>query len=224
MSALLHPVGSQPARVYWRRRLVALLLAGALLALGLVAVNAALGRGAAEAAGPDAAGATVEGDAAAGTDDGTTTDEAASDGAAADGAADDGAAADGPVACGPEQITLALTADARSYAAGVTPVFTVTITNVSAASCTIDAGEAKRQVLVTSGADRIWASTDCPAEPAERLLLLPAGAQDSVAVTWARVRSAEGCGDGLPEPRPGTYTAVASVAGVSSTAAVFELG
>lgn len=219
MSALLHPVGSQPARVYWRRRLVALLLAGALLALGLVAVNAALGQGAAEAAGPDAAGATVEGDAAAGTDDGTTADEAADD-----EAADDGAAADGPVACGPEQITLALTADARSYAAGVTPVFTVTITNVSAASCTIDAGEAKRQVLVTSGADRIWASTDCPAEPAERLLLLPAGAQDSVAVTWARVRSAEGCGDGLPEPRPGTYTAVASVAGVSSTAAVFELG
>lgn len=212
MSALLHPVGPRPARVYWRRRLMALLLTGALLALGSVAVNAALGRGAAEAAAPQ--GSTDPGEVPA--------DQDQQD--AGTGQTQDSAGADGPVACGPESITLALTADARSYPAGVTPVFTVTITNVSTASCTIDAGEAKRQVLVTSGSDRIWASTDCPAEPAERMLLLPAGAQDSVAVTWPRVRSAEGCSDGLPEPRPGTYTAVAAVAGVSSAAAVFDLG
>ncbi len=121
-------------------------------------------------------------------------------------------------------MSITLTADQRTYAAGAQPVFTVTITNTSNASCKIDAGEAKREVLVKSGTDRIWSSLDClAADSPSRLLLLQAGARDETAVTWSRIRSAPGCAAVTATPKPGTYTAVATVAGVSSTAAVFDL-
>jgi hypothetical protein len=132
--------------------------------------------------------------------------------------------ATGPAECGPQTVSITLTADQRTYAAGAQPVFTVTITNTSGSSCKIDAGEAKREILVKSGNDRIWSSLDCvPADSPARLLLLQSGARDETAVTWSRVRSAPGCAAVTATPRPGTYTAVATVAGVSSTAVVFDL-
>ena len=203
MSALMHPVGPRPARVYWRRRIVLLaLLATAVIILA----NVLAGRGTAQAA-QDPAGAPG---AAEQTPDPQTSPDAGSTA--------------GPAKCGEGSLSIALSADHRTYAAGANPVFTVTLTNTSDASCVVDAGEASRGILITSGTDRIWSSLDCPAtENAERTLLLPAGGRDESVVTWTRIRSAEGCTDGLPAPKPGYYQAVASLAGVSSTAAVFEL-
>ncbi len=203
MSALMHPVGPRPPRVYWRRRIVLLAL---LAAAGIIVASVLGGRGAAQAA-QDPAGASGAAE--------QTPDPQTSEGA-------DSTA--GPVTCGEGSLSITLTADHRTYAAGANPVLTVTLTNTSDASCVVDAGEASRGVLITSGADRIWSSLDCPAtENAERTLLLPAGGRDESVVTWTRIRSAEGCADGLPTPKPGYYQAVAGVAGVSSTAAVFEL-
>jgi hypothetical protein len=89
----------------------------------------------------------------------------------------------------------------------------------------VDAGLANQALVITSGADRIWSSADCPSEASgERLLLMAPGAAEAMPVAWPRVRSAEGCAGDLPEPRPGTYTAVAVVAGVQSGQVVFELG
>lgn len=203
MSALMHPVGPRPARVYWRRRIILLAL---LATVAIVAANVLGGRGAAQAAQDPAGGAG----AAQQTPDPQTT-----------GGTDSTA---GPAACGEGSLSVTLTADHRTYAAGANPVFTVTLTNTSDVSCVVDAGEASRGILITSGSDRIWSSLDCPAsENATRTLLLPAGGRDESAVTWTRIRSAQGCTDGLPTPKPGYYQAVASVAGVSSTAAVVEL-
>ncbi|MCV2393234.1 hypothetical protein OEB99_02835 [Actinotalea sp. M2MS4P-6] len=212
MSALLHPVGPRPPRVYWLRRVVALVAVAAVVALALVLGNALVGGSSADGATADPSAAADPG---SGTDAGTGTE-----GDAQDGSTDTG---DGPVACTPEQLSLSLTADARTYPAGSNPVFTVAITNVGDSSCTVDAGELNRQILVSSGSDRIWASTDCPADTSERILLLAAGARDESAYTWPRVRSDEACSEGLPAPRAGTYTATASLAGASSTAAVFDL-
>ncbi len=217
MGAVLHPVGPRSSRVYWVRRLVVVLAVLALVALGVV-----VGR------------ALTNGDAHAGADANSESEDAtaddASDGAAEPGATDqdaagqeDGVDGSGPTACDAATITLTLTADQQSYSAGQKPVFTVTITNTSSASCTIDAGEANREILITSGNDRIWSSTDCPSEPTERNLLLPAGGRDESAVTWQQVRSAPECPGDLSAPRPGTYQATATVAGVSSTAVVFQL-
>lgn len=203
MSALMHPVGPRPARVYWRRRIVLLAL---LAVVAIVAATMLNGRGDAHAAEdpPGGSGADQQ------TPAPQTSESAES--------------TTGPVACGEGSLSITLAADQRTYAAGANPVFTVTLTNTSDASCVVDAGEASRGILITSGTDRIWSSLDCPAtENAKRTLLLPAGGRDESVVTWTRIRSAEGCTDGLPAPKAGTYQAVASVAGVSSTAAVFDL-
>ena len=221
MSALLHPVGPRPPRVYWVRRAVAIGLAVALVAIALVLVNSVLGGATANGADGTTEGALGT-DAAGGTSDGTAGDGTVAVSDATTGT-EDAVASGTPEACTPDQLSLALTADARAYPAGALPVFTVSLTNVSGTSCTVDAGEASREVLITSGSDRIWSSLDCPAEPAERRLLLPAAGRDDYAVTWQRVRSAAGCTADLPAPRPGTYTAVATLAGASSTGAVFEL-
>jgi hypothetical protein len=129
--------------------------------------------------------------------------------------------------CEAGDLQLALTSDATGYAAGATPSFTVTITNAADSSCTVDVGTASLEVLVTSGSDRIWSSLDCAvegADGAERVLLLAAGAQETAAVPWARVRSDATCSAGLPEPRPGTYHAVATLVGAQSADLVFTLG
>ncbi|NTW41766.1 MAG: hypothetical protein HGA44_18110 [Cellulomonadaceae bacterium] len=210
MSFLLHPPGDQPARVYWVRRLVvaaALLLTVALVVGLAIAVRSLLGGGQADADVPPdtAAGAAT-----------TATTPPAEQTEVTDQT--------GPVACTPTDLTLTLTSDARTYPAGTSPVLTVAMTNSGTATCTVDAGEAAREILITSGPDRIWSSLDCPAEPAERLLLLEPGARDEVAVTWPRIRSESGCTAGLPEPRAGTYTVTVTVLGVSGTAVVFDLG
>lgn len=203
MSTVLHPVGPQPERVYWIRRLLIVLAA-----VVAVLVVSALVRGG------------LDPDAAAVTDD-AGAEEPADGEAPADAAATDPG---GPAACTAAELALTLTTSTRSYPAGALPVFTVAITNTGTMSCTVDAGDATREILITSGADRIWSSLDCPTEAGERLLLLEPGARDAVDVTWPRVRSAEGCATGLAEPRAGTYNAVTTLLGAQSAPAVFDLG
>jgi len=203
MSTILRPVGPQPARVYWLRRAV---VVGALVLVVLLLWSMVRGAGGGDAAADDAP------DTAQATE--PVAEEPAEDG---DDAARTCAAAD---------LTLVVTADAATYAAGANPTFTVRITNTSDSSCTVDAGEKTRELLVTSGSDRIWSSLDCVADDApERVLLLPAGASDEpVSVAWPRVRSNEQCGEGLPAPRPGTYHVVAKLVGAESQPATFTLG
>ncbi len=203
MSALMHPVGPRSAAVYWRRRAVVLVALIAVVALVLVVGNAVLGRS-------SATGATAE----------PTTEESAAE---PEAAAEPDDTADGPVGCTPDQLSLTLAADAQAYPAGSDPVFTVALTNTGDASCTLDASEVNRQILVSSGSDRIWASNDCPADTEERILLLAAGARDEVAVTWPRIRSDEACSADLPEPRAGTYTAVVTIGDTMSPRVVFQL-
>jgi len=202
MSTVLHPVGSQPPRVYWIRRLAVLLvlaLVGVLLGVGWWLV---FGR-------PD--GST--GPPTTGSTDQPVTE-----------VQDEAEGPTGPVACAAADLTVTLTADGRSYPAGTSPAFALAVTNGGATSCTLDAGEGQREVLITSGSDRIWSSLDCVADPAESLQLIEAGGRYDATVPWSRVRSAQGCPADLAEPRPGTYTAVATMLGAVSAPVVFDLG
>lgn len=112
---------------------------------------------------------------------------------------------------------------ARNYAAGQNPVIKVTVKNASDQPCIVDVGEAARAVAITSGTDPVWTSTDCPAEPAAREVLLQAQGIDASEVTWPRVRSAATCPTGLPEPGAGTYHVVAKLGDVASEDTVFSL-
>jgi hypothetical protein len=198
------PASRPPARVLWVRRLVALTVL-ALVVVGVYLVGSFLVSA--------VKGLLPSGEPAAQTQDQPSH------------AASQPAAGTVPQPCAPAAVSIGLTADATTYAAGANPTFTVHLETIGSVPCTVDAGEALRQVVITSGDDRVWASTDCvPADAAGRLLLLEPGFPDETPLTWTRVRSAEGCPKGLPAPRPGTYQAVATILGVSTEPTVFGLG
>jgi hypothetical protein len=193
---VLRPEGSLPARVYWVRRAVVVLVLVLVVVLAVFGVRALLGGGGDDAAAPTGAATTP-----APTEDETT---------------------EGTPACEPGAIGLEMIADATTYPAGAQPTFTIRITNTGSTTCLLDAGDAQRQVLITSGSDRIWASTDCAAGETLQLLLAPDQA-DERQVQWDRTRSVEGCTPDQPQAQPGTYQAVLALGGVSTEPVVFGL-
>lgn len=193
---VLRPEGSLPARVYWVRRAVVVLVLVLVVVLAVFGVRALLRGG-----GDDAAAPTGDGTTSAPTSEETT---------------------EGTPACEPGAIGLELTADATTYPAGSLPTFTLRLTNTGEATCLLDAGDAQRQVLITSGSDRIWASTDCATGETLQLLLAP-GQVDERQVQWDRNRSVEGCAPDQPAAQPGTYQAVLALGGVSTQPVVFGL-
>ncbi|HEY5518198.1 MAG TPA: hypothetical protein VIK17_00985 [Cellulomonas sp.] len=200
MSILLRPVGPNPPRVYWIRRFVVMVALVAVIA-GVVAIFFAF-RG-------DAVGAAPAVGAAA-------TTKSVVQGAAQAPAT--------PVGCRPADLQLAVVTDAAQYPPGAHPVLQTSVTNIGSVPCTVDAGDVPREVVVSSGADRVWSTKDCAsADTASRQLLLAAGARDSVDIPWGRLRSAGGCPGGLPAPRAGTYQAVATLLGVTSQPVAFVL-
>lgn len=207
-----------PARVYWVRRAVVI---GGVVLLAALVVGLAhpwAGRAADRAAARASASATT-----------TTTTAAAATTAAttpppAPAPTPTTSLRGGVGDCQAAQLALAVTADAVDVAAGVSPTFTVTIKNTGTASCLVDAGDAYRELVVTSGADRVWSSKDCVAANASRrTLLLAAGQADSTHVPWNRVRSAAGCPGGQSRPGTGTYQATVNLSGATGGPAVFVL-
>lgn len=203
MNTVLHPVGSNPPRVYWIRRL----LVGIVVLVVLGGVIAAVWAVASRGDGPVADGAGDGAPVVTGSSELSATDDAAN-----------------PVDCVPTDLELTLATDATQYAAGTDPVLQGFVTNTSTTPCTVDAGDAAREVVITSGSDRIWSTKDCAsADTASRQLLLAAGARDPFEISWSRVRSADGCPLDLPAPRAGTYQAVASLLGTSAAPVAFTL-
>lgn len=128
-----------------------------------------------------------------------------------------------PVDCTPADVQLTLTADAARYAPGSSAAFQVSIVHTGENPCTIDAGLVSRELLITSGSDRIWSSADCDTAGSRMLLLAP-GNQDVETVAWTTQRSAPGCPADLPAPGAGTYQAVVNAPGLTSTPVVFSVG
>jgi hypothetical protein len=202
------PDGRLPARVYWVRRAVVLIVLVAVVALVVWVVGLLTGDD------DDA----VVGDAPETSESGQapTTEETT-------------AIAVGTEDCAPAAVGLTIVADAASYPEGALPTFTVTIANTGPAACLIDAGDAQREVLITSGDDRIWSSRDCAGADtqARELLLGPAGsdtAADTTTVQWSRSRSAPGCPGDQAEALSGTYSTAFTVGTVAAAGpAVFVL-
>ncbi|MBU5421562.1 hypothetical protein KQI48_02675 [Cellulomonas hominis] len=195
---VLRPEGSLPARVYWVRRAVVLLVLVAVVVLLVLGVRALLGSSDPE-----------------GTPAPTSPTTAATDGKS------DAEVASTP-ACDAAALGVTLAADGTTYGAGALPTFTITLVNDGEQPCLVDAGEAQRQILITSGSDRIWASTDCGGTDPMPLLLAP-GEPDERQVQWDRNRSVEGCATGQAAALPGTYQAVLTLAGVTTEPVVFGL-
>ena len=200
---MLQPVGPLPASTYWRRRLVLL----AVLVLLLLVAKSCVGGGAkGTGATPQPTGSPRPSATATQTPSPRPT-----------------AVRTAPVTCRDGALTLATSSDAKQYTVGATPRLTVTVKNVSGSACTRDLGGGAVEVLVYSGADRIWSSDDCGADEGVSVQTLTAGASLETSVLWPGKRSAKGCPTDRPAAKPGTYTVRARVGTLRSTVTVFRL-
>lgn len=179
MSTFRTPVGPQPSRVYWRRRLVvALGLVAVVIIIILIVVKPGSG----------APGTTHK--------PGSTTSSAAS-GNPTDGSTNDPNA----VECDPAKVTVEGTTDATSYGAGVNPVLSFTLKSLMTTPCTIAAGSDVQEYKVTSGDELIWTSKDCQTDPvAATTTLMPGVPKAGPPVTWDRTRSSTDTCDTARDP------------------------
>ena len=176
MSTFRNPVGPQPSRVYWRRRLV--------VGLGLVAVVIIIilivvrpGAGA-----PGAA---------------TNTSPKPTNSSAP---TDSSNAATG-VECDLTKVTVEAATDATSYDAGVNPVLSFTLKSLMTEPCTIDVATSLQEYRITSGDELIWTSKDCQTDSTPGTTVLTPGVPKSgPPITWDRTRSAPDTCDAAREP------------------------
>ena len=155
MSTIRTPVGPQPSKVYWRRRLVVLIgVLAVILIIVLIVVRPGGGK-------PTALN--------------THTPPTA--------------AVKAP-ACVPADVKVVAVTDALSYAPGVDPQLSLTITNTGAAACSFQDGSDKQVYEITSGTEKIWSSKDCQtgAQPATTTLK-PNVPVKSTPFPWDRTRS-----------------------------------
>ncbi|HVS69481.1 MAG TPA: hypothetical protein VHE56_13090 [Mycobacteriales bacterium] len=194
MSSVLYPVGPQPPRVYWVRRLVVL---GVPLLLILIIAVSCVGGGGGKKSPSAGSGPTT-----------SPTQTQTSDPNAA---------------CVPGDLSATLAVDASDgiYQIGDTPTFTATITNVSASSCKFTSAPANEIWTVVSGADKFWTTAGCPAGTGSTTKSLAAGGTQKLTITWQGKRELPGCTHGSSAP-VGTYVLRARLDGVKAQPAVFH--
>ncbi|PRB13098.1 hypothetical protein [Microbacterium sp. MYb62] len=126
------------------------------------------------------------------------------------------------VACEAKDIEVAAVTDAESYAAGVLPKLSISLTNKGATDCTIDVGSTTQVFTISSGADEWWRSTDCQENPSSMIATLTAGTTvtSKDPVTWDRTRSSvETCAQENRQRAPGggaSYHIAVSIGGFTS--------
>ena len=189
------PVGPLPDGVYWRRRGV--LVAG--LAVALLLLRSCGGGGEDAGDGPVAT--------ATPTPSVTTAPSPTRAPVAA------------PGPCADADLALAVAAQPDESPTS----FVVTVTNRGSVACRRDLGPAAVQLVVTSGADRVWARSDCERRTARELATLAPGGSRGVRVAWDGRRSKPGCAGSRAVAAVGTYRVTGTVGSAALPTEVFRV-
>ena len=213
MSSVTHPKGRLPARVYWFRRAMVLLVA-----FGLVFLLAQLlgGNGsdpatkAVDKAAP-AAKKTAAPPAQVGPVAVETT--AAKKKAPVVLASPDGACEAREVAVAPS---------VRKAYAGRKSWIKLNFTSTRAA-CTFDVSPTTLVVRISSGSDSIWTSQQCKAAIPRKKIVVRSSTPTSVWMAWGGQRSDEDCSVSAPFARAGFYHVTAAALGSEPGDVQFEL-
>jgi hypothetical protein len=166
MTSIRTPVGPLSPDVYWRRRLVVgISILAVIIIIVLIIVRPGSGTPAdAPTAEPQTSGSAAPADAPATS--GEVTD------------------------CAPSQIVVTANTDAESYPAGQQPQLSLTVLNTGTVACTLPAGSDVQTYVISSGSDRIWASTDCQQPGVAAVITLEPGEPlPSTPFAWERSRS-----------------------------------
>lgn len=175
MSSFRTPVGPQPSKVYWRRRLVVLLgLLAVIVIVILIVVRPGSG---APTPSPSPSGSQSA------APSGTSTNSADAE------------------ECDPSKVTLDPITDSASYDPGVNPTLSFTLKSTMTVPCTLSAGSDVQEFRITSGTELIWTSKDCQ-EPgiAATIVLKPGVPFPGSSLAWDRTRSSvDSCGTERPQ-------------------------
>lgn len=191
--ALLRPVGSRPARIYWTRRLLLIAIVGVIVVL----------------LAHECGGGTTSNGASPAT---TPIPSVTSSPPPAK-----------ITACRKRDLAVTAATDAGTYPAGALPRLSAVVRNASNQPCVFRTAPAQRIWTVVSGQDQVWSSADCTVSGVLAKTRLRPGRTIAYALVWNRHRSAQGCPANTPEAGPGTYQLHVSVNGVAAATVVFHL-
>lgn len=195
MGSLLHPTGSESPQVYWRRRVVVVVLP---LVLVVALIWAVWPKNEPPAQPPTA------------TPSVSAVVEASSSASAAVTAVSASPSPSGPQACVAPDLKVTL-AGYQKVKQGSNQPFKVSIGNAGTAACILSVTAKTFTLTVTSGTDRIWSTADCAKwVPTKKQTLKPQGNYE-FDITWELVRSKAKCKTGTAPVKAGTYVAKASL-------------
>ena len=192
MGSLLHPVGSQPASVYWLRRAIVLVVGLAVIA-GLAFL---FFRPAPPA--PVAAVPVTSAPSASTTPTPTPSVSPTST-----------PTPTGPLVCDQTNTEIRLAGYQKVKQGGKQP-FKVALSNSGSQNCVLDVKPDNFSLTVTSGSDRIWSTDDCAKWVPTKKQTLKPGKSYEFTVEWQLVRSASGCKTTKDIVKPGTYVGKAT--------------
>lgn len=216
MSALTRPSGPLPARVYWTRRGLVLVVALLLVfATGKVLGGGSDGKGEGDA--------TAE--AASGEIDSEPRETRATERATQSTQQRQGkkrakaplASPDGP--CDPADITI--TPVIGTVANDGSIDYRVAVTGAEPA-CTWTFSQQTVALKITSGSDEVWSSQQCRTLP-NRDIVVRSAVERRIALTWDGRRSDDGCTDRRGWARPGYYHVVVAALGGEPSDGQFRL-
>jgi len=228
MPTTVRPRGPLPARVYWTRRLVVLIVP-VLLVVVLARVLGGSSDGKDEAtATATQAGATTAPSLAPSA--GPTAGVAPSTGKKGKKGKKEQAevtAPPEPVLAEPTgpctESDIVATPVLTSAAGGADVPITINLRTLVTEACTWQASPETMTVTITSGSDYIWSSRECPASIAPQDVVVRQAVDAPVVVTWSAKRSDEECTKFTDWAMPGFYHVQAAALGGDATDVQFEL-
>jgi hypothetical protein len=126
-------------------------------------------------------------------------------------------------ACEPRDIVVGLTATKTTYVGRDLPRFRLTAVNTGRRACTFGVGPKDLEVVISSGADRLWTTARCAHGSGSSIQMLRRGVPYITAVMWDRKRSSGGCPSRRPAARPGVYVATVKAGKIKVRKQVFRL-
>jgi len=204
--------------VYWRRRIVVLLVLIGMLLLALVLMNALRqGTGSSGASRADQSPATPSATGPSATASSATVPSLpAPTSSALPGLGE-------PMECADDAIEVSATTDSSTYRAGEGAVLTLGITNVSDAPCLRDIGPKANELLIKSGGYHVWSSDDCSAGAKSKVATLQPGERFVSTISWDGLMSGKGCPQISKVAKAGRYELIGRNGRVTSESTPFSI-
>lgn len=114
-------------------------------------------------------------------------------------------------ACAPAGLSVDAAATEEEHSAGSSVKLVLKVSTKGTVPCTVDLGASAVELLVHSGADRIWSSDDCSKATGSKIVTLQPGQPDVTRVTWSGKRSLPACAGDQDRAQPGTYRVTARI-------------